>query len=430
VGRFFFANPLQEEVTSVSIASKGNARQHAEANPTVYRILFAISFVHLLNDSIQAVIPAMNRIFLHSMQLSFTQIGFITFCLNITASLIQPLIGMYSDRKPFPLLLPLGMLSTLSGMLLLALTNSYPLVLVSVILVGLGSAIFHPESSRVASMAAGRRRGLAQSIFQVGGNGGQALAPIFTLFILVPLSQPGAIWFTLVAGIAVLVQTYVARWYGAQLVLRSSRPKRPSRVMLGPDHKRRVQAALGLLIFLVFARSWYHASILNYYPSFIIEQLGVSETAAQYYLFAFLGAGAVGTFLGGPLADRFGKRNVLFFSMLGSAPFALALPYASPTIAFVLLLIIGFIVLSSFSVSVVYAQELIPGKVGTVSGLITGLAFGLGAVGAVALGRMIDLTSLSLVMQVCAFLPLLGIITFLLPADSKLREWGGEEEDN
>ncbi|MCL6456902.1 MAG: MFS transporter [Gorillibacterium sp.] len=406
---------------------KGKSHPSSETEQTVYRILFAISFVHLLNDSIQAVIPAMNRIFLNSMHLNFTQIGFITFCLNITASIIQPLIGMYSDRKPFPWLLPLGMLSTLSGMLLLALTHSYPLVLVSVILVGLGSAVFHPESSRVASMAAGKRRGLAQSIFQVGGNGGQALAPLFTLFILVPLGQPGTIWFTLVAGTAVIIQIYVARWYGEQIAIRNRKPKLARVRIVSKQRKKQIGSALSILILLVFIRSWYHASILNYYPSFVIEHLGVSEKAAQYFLFAFLASGAAGTFLGGPLADRFGKRNVLFLSMLGSAPFALALPYAPPILALVLLLIIGFILLSSFSVSVVYAQELIPGKIGTVSGLITGLAFGLGAVGAVALGRMIDLTSLSLVMKVCAFLPLLGIITFILPSDHKLREWAEDE---
>ncbi|MBC8081534.1 MAG: MFS transporter [Gorillibacterium sp.] len=407
----------------MSTATNSSSPAASEANQTVYRILFAISFVHLLNDSIQAVIPAMNRIFLNSMHLSFTQIGFITFCLNITASIIQPLVGMFSDRKPFPLLLPLGVVSTLMGMLLLALTHSYPLVLVSVILVGLGSAVFHPESSRVASMAAGKRRGLAQSIFQVGGNGGQALAPLFTLFILVPLGQPGAIWFTLVAGVAVVVQSFVARWYGEQLTIRGRKPQLTGIRIVSKERKKQITSTLTLLVFLVFARSWYHASILNYYPSFVIEHLGVSENAAQYFLFAFLGAGAAGTFCGGPLADRFGKRNVLFFSMLGSVPFTLILPYAPPIVAFGLLLIIGFILLSSFSVSVVYAQELIPGRIGTVSGLITGMAFGLGAVGAVALGRMIDLTSLYLVMRVCAFLPLLGLITFLLPSDQKLRAW-------
>ncbi|WP_438434245.1 MFS transporter [Gorillibacterium sp. sgz500922] len=405
-------------------ASKAAAR--TAGDPTVYRVLFAISLVHLLNDSIQAVFPAMNRIFLESLHLSYTQLGFIAFGLNFTASIIQPIVGMYTDRKPMPLLLPLGMVSTLLGMLLLALTHSYPMVLLSVVLVGIGSAVFHPEGSRVANLAAGPRRGLAQSIFQVGGNGGQALAPVFTLFILLPLGQPGAIWFTLVAGLAVLVQCYVARWYGKQLALgaRKARSSRP--VVMTKERKRQIAAALWLLIFLVFVRSWYHASILNFFTSFLVEHRGLSDNASQYYLFAFLGAGAVGTFAGGPLADRFGRKAVLFFSMLGAAPFALALPYASAPVQFVLLLIIGFILLSSFSVAVVYAQELIPGKIGTVSGLITGLAFGLGAVGAVALGSLIDLTSLPAVMKACSFLPLIGVVTYYLPSDAKLREWSGD----
>jgi FSR family fosmidomycin resistance protein-like MFS transporter len=389
-------------------------------------VLFAISLVHLLNDSIQSVFPAMNRIFLESMHLSYTQLGFIAFGLNFTASIIQPVVGMYTDRRPMPILLPLGMVSTLVGMLLLALTHSYPMVLLSVVLVGIGSAVFHPEGSRVANLAAGPRRGLAQSIFQVGGNGGQALAPVFTLFILLPLGQPGAIWFTLVAGLAVLVQGYVARWYSQQLVASASKPRSLRPVVMTKPHKQQLASALALLIFLVFVRSWYHSSILNFFTSFLVEERGLSEQAAQYYLFAFLGAGALGTFAGGPLADRFGRKAVLFFSMLGAAPFALLLPYASAPIQFMLLLAIGFILLSSFSVAVVYAQELIPGKIGTVSGLITGLAFGLGAVGAVALGSLIDLTSLPTVMRACAFLPLIGVVTYYLPSDAKLREWSGE----
>ena len=406
-----------------STASKPAALPADE--PTVYRILLAISLVHLLNDSIQAVFPAMNRIFLQSMNLTYTQLGFIAFGLNFTASIIQPLVGMYTDRKPIPLLLPLGMVSTLLGMLLLALTHSYPMVLLSVVLVGIGSAVFHPEGSRVAHLAAGRRRGLAQSIYQVGGNGGQALAPVFALFILIPLGQPGA--FTLIAGLAVLVQGYIARWYGQQLILHARRPRSARPVIATREHKRRIAAAMTLLIFLVFVRSWYHSSILNFFTSFLVTDRGLSDQAAQYYLFAFLGAGAAGTFCGGPLADRFGRKTILFFSMLGAAPFALVLPYASAPIQFLLLLIIGFILLSSFSVAVVYAQELIPGKIGTVSGLITGLAFGLGAVGAVVLGSLIDLTSLPFVMKACAFLPLVGVITFFLPSDAKIREWSEEE---
>jgi FSR family fosmidomycin resistance protein-like MFS transporter len=412
---------------SIATKAKTVTDPGTAVKPTIYRVLFAISFVHLLNDSIQAVFPAMTPIFHDSMHLSYTQIGFIAFGLNITASLAQPLVGMYTDAKPSPLLLPLGMVSTFLGMLLLGLTHSYPLILLSVVLVGIGSAVFHPEGSRVANMASGSRRGLAQSIFQVGGNGGQALAPIFTVFLLLPLGQSGTIWFTPVAGAAILVQFYVASWYRKHLLLNPRKARSGAAASMSKEHKKKIAGAITLLIFLVFVRSWYHSSIANYFASFLIHERGISKSAAQYFLFAFLASGAAGTFLGGPMADRFGRRNVLFFSMVGSAPFALLLPYVPTAVAFVLMIVIGFIVLSSFSVAVVYAQELVPGKIGTVSGLVTGLAFGLGAVGAVFWGNLADATSLPFVMQVCSFLPLIGIVTFFLPSDRKIREWSKEQ---
>ncbi|WP_040950230.1 MFS transporter [Gorillibacterium massiliense] len=403
--------------------------QAAKADkPTIYRILFAISLVHLFNDSIQAVFPAMNNpIFRDTMHLSYTQIGFIAFGLNFTASIMQPIVGIYTDKRPSPFLLPLGMVSTFLGMLLLAFSNSYPMVLVSVVLVGIGSAVFHPEGSRVANMASGTRRGLAQSIFQVGGNGGQALAPLFTILILLPLGQKGTIWFTLVAAAAILVQIFVASWYTKELAQRPRKAKHGAARVISKERKRQVMSAMVVLIFLVFVRSWYHTGISNYFVSYLREELGMGKSASQYFLFAFLAAGALGTFFGGPIADRIGRKKVLFFSMVGSAPFALLLPYVHPALALVLLLIIGFIILSSFSVAVVYAQELIPGKIGTVSGLVTGLAFGLGAVGAVVLGNLIDMTSLSFVMKMCSFLPLLGVATYFLPSDSKLKEWSEEQ---
>ncbi|WP_409341860.1 MFS transporter [Paenibacillus sp. MBLB4367] len=405
--------------TSAAIAA-GSA---PDTNKTAYRILLAISLVHLFNDSMQSVITAIFPILKDSMSLTYSQIGLISFALSFTASLMQPVVGMFTDARPSPYLLPIGMASTLVGMLCLGFAPNYWFVLLAAMMVGLGSSVFHPEGSRVSYMAAGNRRGLAQSIFQVGGNVGQALAPLMVIYIFFPLGQKGALWFTFVAGAAILVQIFIARWYKERLLVMPKRTRNGAARSNGGVRRKQIGYAIVVLIVLVFVRSWYGASISNYFMFYLNENLGVSKQNAQYFILAFGLMGAVSTFLGGPMADRFGRRNVIFFSMLGSAPFALILPYAGPTLAFVLLLAIGFILLSSFSVTVVYAQELIPGKIGTVSGLITGLAFGLGAVGALALGHLIELTSLAFVMQACAFLPLIGILTILLPSDRKLREW-------
>lgn len=394
--------------------------------PTLYRILFAISLVHLFNDSIQSVIPAIFPILKDTMSLSFTQLGLIGFSLSFTASLMQPVVGIYTDARPSPWLLPVGMLSTLLGMLSLAYAANYPVVLLSVVLVGIGSAVFHPEASRVAHMAAGARRGLAQSIYQVGGNIGQALAPIMTALIFYPLGQRGAIWFTLVAAAAVFVQIFVAKWYGSYLRVQANFKKTVRSVKLTKARKKAIKSAILILIFLVFARSWYGAGISNYYVFYIHETFDIAKENAQYYIFCFLAAGALGTFFGGPISDLIGRRNTIFFSMLGAAPFALMLPYADQTWTFILLLIIGFINLSSFSVAVVYAQELIPGKIGTVTGLIIGLAFGLGALGALALGSLIDWLGISTVMKLCSALPIIGLLTIFLPSDQKIKEWAAE----
>lgn len=408
----------------MTTSAAAGLRSAPDANKTAYRILMAISLVHLFNDSMQSVITAIFPIIKDSMSLTYSQIGMISFVLSFTASLMQPVVGMYTDARPSPYLLPIGMASTLVGMLCLGFAPNYMLVLLAAMMVGLGSAVFHPEGSRVAYMAAGPRRGLAQSIFQVGGNVGQAIAPLMVIYIFFPLGQKGALWFTFVAGAAIIVQFFIARWYKDMLLV-MPRKSRNGAARGTASHARRKQIgyAIVVLIVLVFVRSWYGASISNYFMFYLNESLGVSKQNAQYFILAFGLMGAISTFLGGPMADRFGRRNVIFFSMLGTAPFALILPYVGPAWAFVLLLVIGFILLSSFSVTVVYAQELIPGKIGTVSGLITGLAFGLGAVGALALGHLIELTSLDFVMQACAFLPLVGIMTILLPSDRKLKEW-------
>lgn len=394
-------------------------------NHTTYSILIIIGLSHLLNDSLQAVIPAMFPILENSLGLTFTQLGLIAFTLNMVSSVMQPIIGMVADKRPMPYALPIGLTSSMIGMLMLAFSPGFWTILMSVLFIGLGSAVFHPEGSRVAYLAAGPRRGLAQSIYQVGGNAGQSLAPLITALVLVPLGQFGAIWFTLVAGLAVVFLIYIARWYKSEMtnytvIEQEEKENKPS-----PQVNQAIKYALIVLIFLVFARSWYQSAIANFYAFYTIEHYGLSIAQSQIYIFTFLLMGAVGTFLGGPLADRFGRKNVIVFSLLVPAPFTLLLPFVGPVIAILLLALIGFLLLSSFSVTVVYAQELVPGKIGTMSGLIVGLAFGMGAIGSVALGSLIDYIGLTTTMITISTLPLLGLLSFLLPSDQKVSEWYG-----
>ncbi|NEU32316.1 MFS transporter [bacterium LRH843] len=384
---------------------------------TMYRILYIIALVHLLNDTIQSLVPAMFPVLEQSMGLSFTQLGLIAFALNFTSSLIQPVVGLYTDKRPSPYALPIGLCFTFIGILGLAFAPSFWFVIVSVAFIGLGSATFHPEGSRVANMAAGERRGFAQGVYQVGGNSGQALAPLITALVLVPLGQFGAIWFTIVAAIAIALLFYIARWYSEQVQLRAKIKATKKIVKRTGVHKKNLYIAIVLLIFFVFARSWFQSGITNFYAFFIIEKYGLSIEQAQVYLFIFLATGAIGTFAGGPLADRFGKKIIIMLSMLLSTPLTLLLPYVGKVAAYPLVALIGFIVLSSFSVTVVYAQDLFPGKIGTVSGLIVGLAFGMGAIGSIALGKMADTYGLMNTMLFTAFLPLLGLVSIFLPSD-------------
>ncbi|CAH1203967.1 MFS transporter [Paenibacillus sp. JJ-223] len=413
-----------------SLSKDGRVRSKidpgSDAQRTVYRILIAISLVHLFNDSIQSVIPAIFPILKDSMHLSYTQIGWISFAINFTASIMQPVVGWFADKRPTPSILPIGMGFTFTGMLLLAFADDYAAVLISVIFVGLGSAAFHPEGSRVSNMAAGQRRGLAQSIFQVGGNAGQSLAPLLTRWIFIPFGLFGAIGFTGIAAAGIAVQIYIARWYGRMLGSGYMRKQAAARRAPNPALRKKIAAAITLLIILVFVRSLYNAAIGSYYAFYLKEGFSLSTEDAQIYIFLFLAAGALGTFFGGPLSDRFGKRNMIFLSMACAAPLTLLLPYANLFWTGVLLAIIGFIILSSFSVTVVYGQMLIPGKIGTVSGLITGLAFGMGGLGALVLGNWIDALGVSTVMQFCSFLPLIGVLTFLLPSDKVLKRWAEE----
>lgn len=406
----------------MAIAAPMKEKPVHRPDTTMYSILLIIGICHLLNDSLQAVIPAMFPILERSMSLTFTQLGMIAFTLNMVSSVMQPVIGWYTDKRPMPYALPLGLTASMLGILGLAFAPSFLTILCCVFFIGLGSAVFHPEGSRVAYMAAGEKRGLAQSIYQVGGNTGQAMAPLITALILVPLGQFGSVWFTLVAAIAVLFLIYIAKWYKGRLIHLHAVSKKSSAAAVETVITKPIILALIMIIFLIFARSWYVSAIGNFYTFYAMNAYHVSIQQAQSYIFVFLFFGAVGTF-GLLLADRFGKRNVIIVSMMASAPLTIFLPFAGPVIAYGVLALIGVVLMSSFSVTVVYAQELVPGKIGTMSGLTVGLAFGMGAIGAVALGALIDSAGLTPTMTAVAFLPVLGLLAFVLPSDKTLKEW-------
>ncbi|MBM6996904.1 MFS transporter [Paenibacillus sp. DXFW5] len=401
------------------------------ANPafTVYPILFAISTVHLLNDTMQSAIPALFPVLRESLLLSYGQIGWISFAMNMTASLFQPLVGLYSDVRPRPYILPLGVCFTLAGIVMLAFAPSYAFILLAVTSIGLGSSVFHPESSRVAYLAAGSRRGLAQSIFQVGGNLGASLGPIMSALIFIPLGQTSVAWFALAAVAAIVIQFYVARWYGGQ-DLKPRKPRAVGSAATGGEvvqpksrlSRGKVMLAITVLVLLLFSKNVYSISISTFYSFFLMDHYGVAKDTAQWYIFAFLAAAAVGTFFGGPMADRYGRRNIIWVSILGTAPFSLLLPYANLFWSGVLVVIAGFIMSSAFSIIVVYAQELLPGKVGLVSGLFFGLSFGLGGLGSAVLGNFADQAGILFIMQVCSLLPLIGLLAVLLPKDEALKQ--------
>lgn len=383
--------------------------------------LVGVSMAHLLNDAMQTVIPAGFPLFREQLHLSFAEIGWVAFVLNVTASILQPLIGYYTDKRPMPSLLPLGMMFSLAGMVGLAYSSGLAMLLLSVAAVGIGSSVLHPESSRVAHMAAGKGRGLAQSVFQVGGNTGQAFGPLLVALVLVPQGQPGFLWFTLLAAAGLAIQVGVARWYKPRVTgARGQRGAAPSpQADAAMPGKKTIVFVLSVLILLLFSKFVYLAGMNGYYSFYYMDRFQRPLADAQVCLFVLQFAGMVGTLLGGPLADRIGRKNVIWFSIFGTAPFALLLPYAGPTLAMLLCVPIGLILMSGFSVIIVYAQELLPGKVGTVAGLFFGLSFGMAGLGSVALGWLADATTVSLVIRMSAFLPLLGIVAFWLPKDRR-----------
>ncbi|MEO9614442.1 MAG: MFS transporter [Nitratireductor sp.] len=384
---------------------------------TVYAVILAVSFCHLLNDVMQSLLAALYPMLKGDYGLDFWQIGLLTLAFQVTASLLQPLVGIVADRRPMPYSLSAGMGSTMIGLLLLATAGSYGLLLLGAAFVGLGSAIFHPESSRVARLASGGRYGLAQALFQVGGNFGTAIGPLLAAFIVVPRGQGSVAWFSVAAMIGMVILWRVGGWYSAYQKRAASRPAAPTMLDLS---RRRVMLTLVVLIVLVFSKHVYLASISSYYTFFVIERFGVSVQESQVLLFIFLGAAAAGTILGGPIGDRFGSKTVIWFSILGVLPFTLALPYASYAWTPVLTILIGLILSSAFPQIVVFAQELLPGRVGMVAGLFFGFAFGLGGLGAAVLGVVADAKGIGYVYTVCSFLPLLGLLTIFLP-DLKQR---------
>lgn len=382
---------------------------------TVFPILFAISFSHLLNDTIQSLIPAIYPVVKDSYGLTFTQIGLITLTFQMAASLFQPFVGMYTDKKPQPYSLAMGMGFTLLGLVTLSLSSGFYMMLISVALVGTGSSIFHPEASRMAHAASGGRRGLAQSIFQLGGNFGSSLGPLLAAWIIVPYGQFSIIWFSIIALVAIIILSRVGSWY-KDYVLRIQSGKGPKIVSAVQTFSRnRVIFAVIILLILIFSKYFYMASLTSYFTFYLIDKFQVSVQSSQIYLFVFLFSVAAGTLAGGPVGDRFGRKYVIWFSILGTAPFALLLPYANLFWTGVLIVPIGMILASAFSAILVYAQELIPGKVGLVAGLFFGFAFGMGGIGSALLGKLADNTSIEYVYLVCSFLPLIGILTAFLP---------------
>jgi FSR family fosmidomycin resistance protein-like MFS transporter len=383
------------------------------AGKAIFRILTAVTFCHLLNDVMQSLLPSIYPILKSSFHLNFGQVGLLTFTYQVVASLLQPFIGLFTDKRPVPFALAIGMCFTLVGIVMLAFAPSFTLLLVAAAVVGAGSAIFHPEASRIARIASGGQHGFAQSFFQVGGNTGSAIGPLLAAWIVLPQGQPGVAWFSIAAALGILILYRVGRWRSKHLARAAAGHVH---IEAGPELPRRtILRALSVLAALVFSKYFYLASMVCYYTFYLISRFHVSVRSSQLHLFVFLGAAAAGTFLGGPIGDRIGPKYVIWASILGALPFTLMLPHANLFWTGILSAVIGFVIASAFSAIMVYAQELLPGRVGLVSGIFFGLAFGMGGIGAAVLGHLADLASIVFVYRLCAWLPAIGLLTALLP---------------
>ena len=388
----------------------------AQSSPLVMRIIGAVALAHLINDLIQAVLPSIYPMLKESYGLTFTQVGLITLTFQLTASLLQPWVGYYTDRHPKPYLLPMGMICTLIGILMMSQVASFALILLAAGLIGVGSSTFHPEASRVARLASGGRYGLAQSTFQVGGNAGTAFGPLLAAAIIIPFGQGNVAWFGLFAVFALVVLYAISRWYANHLRLFKLKQGQAATHGLS---RNRVLGALVVLGLLVFSKYFYMASFTSYFTFYLIEKFDLSVASSQLHLFLFLGAVAAGTFFGGPIGDKIGRKAVIWFSILGVAPFTLLLPHVDLFWTSVLSVVIGFILASAFSAIVVYAQELVPGNVGMIAGVFFGLMFGFGGIGAALLGHLADVHGIEYVYFLCSFLPLFGVLAILLPRSKK-----------
>ena len=388
---------------------------------TVVAVLLALSVSHLLNDLMQSLLPAVYPILKQKYDLTFTQVGLITFTFQLTASLLQPLVGMATDRQPRPYSLPVSMCFTLVGLILLAMANSFLAILFAAAMVGIGSSVFHPESSRVARLASGGKHGFAQSLFQVGGNAGSAIGPLLAAFVVVPWGQASIALFSVTAVMAMFVLTFVSRWYQRHLSTLRATVKTAHDAGCNNLTSFQVAFAIGILLMLIFSKYFYLVSLSSYYTFYLIDKFDISVPAAQIYLFVFLGAVAAGTLAGGPIGDRIGFKAVIWTSILGVLPFTLILPYADLFWTVVLTVPIGLILASAFSAIMVYAQELVPSRVGMIAGLFFGFAFGMAGIGAAVLGWLADKTSIGFVYQVCSFLPLVGLLTSFLPDLDKAK---------
>lgn len=405
------------KLKTISQKLKGNPTMTEE---TVYSMLVICGISHFLNDMIQSIIPSIYPILKANFDFSFAQIGIITLVFQMTSSILQPFTGLYADRHPRPYALSVGMCFTLTGLLLLAFANNYLAILIAVSIVGFGSSVFHPTASRVTQMASGGKKSLAQSIFQVGGNGGSALGPLLAAIIILPYGQHSISWFALAALLAALIMIRLGAWYKARLKYIVKHPQKTPGLNTNIS-KRAKYGALAILILLVFSKYFYTSCITSYFTFFLIDKFGVSVRASQLFLFVFLAAFAIGTVAGGMLGDRFGRKYVIWFSILGAAPFALAMPYVGLTWTIVCCFLSGLIIASAFSSIVVYATDLMPDKVGMIAGVFFGLMFGLGGLGSAFFGWLADKTSIEFIFQVSAFLPLLGIIAGLLPNTQKTK---------